>query len=448
MFLFENRLAYLNNRRSDLTNSVVYSQGRLTTDALSWSENDQQYRLPLSDVVGVSLGKAGTENDLFCLVVHSYLLTRIKKWFGTVTKRRRVLQTHKFACPDAEVRSRWLLALQSALHEVSIESTLHLPPRRLHIILNPVSGDKQARQVYPLIKPVFEHSNIQLTVTETTGIGHGYELTKAIDLAEIEGLVIMGGDGTVHEVINGLMDRADWKTAIQTPIGVIPAGTGNGLCKTLLDKAGEPYDPMSAAFLVAKGKCQSFDLIEIEQAGNRQYSFLSVEWAIASDVDLGSECLRWLGSFRHVLYALICILRLRAYKGRFAFLPASSSHPHSPFVQNNHWQVIEDEFVLFWAMNTKWATHDMKMAPRARLCDGFIDVIIIRKGVSRLQLLMAFLKTATGEYVNMQHVEYYKVRQFSIEPLTQKGILAVDGEQAPYSLLKATVQQSLACIMG
>ena len=52
-------------------------------------------------------------------------------------------------------------------------------------------------------------------------------------------MLICSGDGLIYEVINGLMRRLDWRRAIQTPIGVIPCGTGNALAASILWKAGE-----------------------------------------------------------------------------------------------------------------------------------------------------------------------------------------------------------------
>lgn len=464
--IFEEKLAYLNNAANvdmvtrlrpedcaeDISQTAI-AQGRLTADALYWFDQGAQHTLSLADVVGASLCEYSTPNALPCFVVHTYPLLEQKQRMGLAKKRRRVLKTYVFACPSAQACAHWVKAIHRALRGVPLTGQAEPHPRRFHIFLNPNSGKKQARQIFQQIKPLLEKSNLSFTLIETTHPGHGFESIQTMDLAEIDGLVVIGGDGTLHEVINGLMNRADWETAIQTPLGVIPAGSGNGLCKTLLERAGEPYDPISAAFLIAKGRKQAFDLVEMVQNGDRYYSFLSLEWAIASDVDIGSEHLRYLGSLRHTIQALICILRGQTYKGRFSFLPAHnlrfpSSNITVPTAQNSSWQVIEDDFVLFWAMNIKWAAHDMKMAPHAALCDGAIDVIVIRQGISRLQLLRAFLKTYTGEYVDMEHIEYYKVLRFSLVPLTPVGLLAVDGEQVGYSPIQATVQKGLACILG
>ena len=242
------------------------------------------------------------------------------------------------------------------------------------------------------------------------------------------------------------MSRKDYQDAIKTNIGVIPAGTGNGLCKSLLEASGEPYDPLSAAFLIAKNKQQSCDVAIIKQNGKLQYSFLSLAWGFISDVDIESEKLRFLGTLRIDIYALLLICLMRTYKGRFSFIPHPDWKPINcgKFSKQDKWYVIEDEFVLLWAMNTTWAAHDLNTAPHAKLDDGVMDVLIIRRGATRRQLLKAFLACSSGKHISLPCVEYYQVQSFKLEPLTDRGIFVVDGEPVDYAPIKMEMMPRLA----
>ena len=342
-------------------------------------------------------------------------------------------------------------------------------PSRLHVLLNPMSGKRKARSIFQQVRPLLEKSYPQLRVTETTASGHAQKIVQDMDLSEVAGLVAIGGDGTIYEAINGLMSRADWQTAIKTPIGVIPAGTGNGLVKTLLEISGQAYDPIGAAFLIARGQQRPLDLVMIEQEGRRYYSALSLSWAFISDVDIESDRLRFLGSLKNDIYALLRIWNLRTYPGRFSFFPASEPARQvckpflecsccssemaalsdlQPIAQDGRWQVLEGEFVVFWAMNVAWAAHNLKAAPHAHLSDGAIDVLVVRRGISKWQLLSAFLSSAKGGHICSPHVDYYKVRSFRLEPLTSRGILAVDGERVNYSPVQVQVLRGLARVFS
>ena len=446
--IFEERLIYLAEKRQAFTFNQT-PKAILTTNAIIWYADDNKHQLYLDDVVGVSIPEDSHLNQMPCLTVNAYPLVQ---WGKFSVKRQRILREYKFACPNIEVRSRWLQAINNTLRGFPVDARAET--RRLQILINPISGKKQGRKIFAQVRPLLERSHLHFTVTETFSAEETRNFLQKMALEEIDSLVIVGGDGTIHEAIDCLMSRDDWQSAIQTTIGVIPAGTGNGLCKSLLELSREPYDPISAAFLIAKGKKQPCDLVTFKQNtfkqnSRRYYSFLSLSWALASDVDIESERLRFLGYLRTDIYALMRILSLRSYKGRFSFLPHSDGkHPPCQSREwDGEWQVIEDEFILFWAMNTAWANHSMKAAPYAQLADGAMDVLLVRRGASRLELLSAFLRCAKGEHIFLPCMEYYKVRCFRLEPLTDRGILAIDGEQVNYSPIEMKVIKGLARVM-
>jgi sphingosine kinase len=434
LVIFEHQLAIFPEKPQHL--------GILTTDSLFWWQHGDKQQLALRDVVGVSLLNREKDKDP-CLVVHAY---PVVKTGYLCKKQQRVLKEYCFTCPNEAVRSQWQRAINNTLEGKPLDAIIQ--PRHLQIIINPVSGRGQASQILQQVRPLLDRSNLEYTVTETLSAADTKNLVFNLNLANTDGIVIVGGDGTIHDAIAGLMSRPDWETAIKTPLGIIPGGTGNGLCKSILELSGESYDPLNAAFLIVKGKRQTFDLATVKQNGKEYYSCLSLAWGLSSDVDIESEKLKFLGSLRFDFYALILICLMRTYKGRLAFIP----HPdcqlsqQSKISQQGEWYIIEDEFIFLWAINTPWAAHDMKPAPYAQLNDGAIDVLIMRKGTSRLELLQALLRVGKGQHLSLPHIEYYKVRSLRLEPLTKKGILVVDGESIDYSPLEMTAIPRLACV--
>ena len=152
-----------------------------------------------------------------------------------------------------------------------------------------------------------------------------------------------------------------------------------------------------------------------------------------------------MGSLRFDLYALFRICLLRTYRGKFSFIPHPDCKNFKQAIkQQGEWQVIEEDFIFLWAMNTPWAAHDMNVTPYARLDDGAIDILIMRQGTSRLELLQVLLRCGKGEHLDLPHMEYYKVRSFCLEPLTSKGLLVVDGELVEYSPIKMQIISNLA----
>ena len=428
--IFESKLAGYPQKAEELAT--------LTKEYLSWQQEGIRQQLDLKDIVGTSSIDYGDERQP-CLLVSAY-----PRQTGSIDKQRRILQEYYFICEDLAKRSQWQKAINNTL--IGREINADIKRRRLKVIINPNSGKKKATKMFDRVRPLFDRANLEYTVTETKSAADTKNLVSNLDLVETDGLVIVGGDGTIHDAIAGLMSREDSDTAIKIPLGIIPGGTGNGLCKSLLSAAGESYDPMNAAFIIARGRQQSFDLAQARQCDRQYYSFLSLAWGLISDVDLESEKLRFLGAYRFDVYALFLMSLLRTYRGRFSFLPHHDCQIYGNQVMTDKqgWQVIEDDFIFLWAMNTPWAAHDMNVTPYARLNDGAIDVLVMRRGTSRLELLQALLLCGKGQHLDLPHMEYYKVKAFKLEPLTEKGILVVDGEQVNYSNIEMTVLPNLA----
>ena len=94
---------------------------------------------------------------------------------------------------------------------------------------------------------------------------------------------------------------------------------------------------------------------------------------------------------------------------------------------------IDDEFLFVIACNTKFTGRGMKLAPRAEIGDGKIDVVLVRRA-SRLQMLKLFSRMYDGSHVSMDCVEYHQVRSLAIES-EDCELLDLDGEmkgRAPF----------------
>lgn len=403
------------------------TKGILKEDALIWWQQGQQMSIALADVVGVS---QETSPPTPFLKKETGVNLEVKKnsrgfvisaYPGKGGKRK--LHKYYLLAENEEGRSRWLEAINQRLG--------HVAQRRLLVVINPTSGKKKALTIWQQVSVLFDASYISYQVVISQGVEQIRDMLNRLDISQIDGVVIIGGDGTVYEVINGLY-KADKKL----PLGIIPGGTGNGLCKSLLEMSGEAYEAINAAFVVAKGKLKPIDLVLTTQDKKRSYSLLSLSWGLVSDVDIESNGLRFLGDLKNDIYALLRIINLRYYPGRLSFIPPDQDTK----------QVIEDDFVLVWTMNAKWTAHNMIVAPSGSLTNGEMDILLVRRGVSRWQLLRAFLLIGKGKHIDLKGIECYRAKSLKLEPLNSKGILAVDGEQVEYKEITMEVKSAGATV--
>uniref|UniRef100_A0AAY4ALP1 sphingosine kinase n=1 Tax=Denticeps clupeoides TaxID=299321 RepID=A0AAY4ALP1_9TELE len=344
-------------------------------------------------------------------------------------------------------------------------------PRRLLLLVNPFSGRGQAMQwCQTHILPMIREASISYNLIQTERQNHARELIREISLPEWDGIIIISGDGLLHEVINGLMERPDWEQAIKTPVGILPCGSGNALAGSINHYAGfdmclrEPL-LLNCCFLLCRGGVMPMDMVSVTTspsspspqngrpaAPRRLYSFLSVAWGFVSDVDIESERYRGLGSARFTLGTLVRLASLRSYKGRLSYLPVwggSFSPPRDDLLPpldqplpTRDWVTIEGDFVLVLAIYQSHLGADLLAAPQACFNDGLIHLTFVRAGISRATLLRLFLAMERGAHLSLSspYVSHVTAKAFRLQPLSSKGTLTVDGELVPYGPLQAQVK--------
>ncbi len=276
--------------------------------------------------------------------------------------------------------------------------------RRMIAVVNPHGGSRRAPWILETVKPIFAAGGIELDVHRTERAGHARELARTLDLDGCEGLCVFGGDGTIHEVVDGLMQRA--KPA-SVPLGVIPAGSGNTVHQHL-----ECTDPLEAARRIVAGRTAPLDVARATMEQGVVHCVDIIGWGAVADINRTAETLRRLGPTRYALAALWHILRPRPRRATLVL----------------DGQSVEDDFLFVIGCNTKFTGKGMRLAPRAEIGDGKIDVIVLRRATRR-QMLRLLARVFDGSHLALGCVEYYQVRSFAIESPGCE-VLDLDGEIA------------------
>ncbi|RMZ93189.1 sphingosine kinase 1 [Brachionus plicatilis] len=458
--------------------------------------------LNLNDLAGSSIGKGHNKDDTSSYLI---LYTYIKNPNNPSSKRKRItyeLSYSQYSTYEQNLIhvSKWHSQLDNILKKRLYSHSDKLKP--FLVLVNPNAGSGKAKNIYfERVCPIFSEANLSDVLVFTQQQNFAREYVKEAKLDDFAAILVISGDGLMHEVINGLMERKDWPTAIKTPLGHIPGGSANALscCVAYLSK--EVFKGMSiesfaaqTCFNLTKSLANPLDLVAFELSDRRiVHSFLSFEWAIIADVDLESEKYRFLGGMRFALGAVKRIINLRVYRGRFSFVPADDyldyepkdssikiNRQKSPIDFNdggseemeskfkhlspldkpvpNNWLTIEEDFVLFLVTYLPLISSDFLASPQATFNDGHMHVIFIKQGITKTELLKLFANTENGDHLKHHLVEYVKVKAFRLEPIglvsngqvdtSNRGIMMVDGESVPTGPIQAEIMPSLGNILA
>ncbi len=270
------------------------------------------------------------------------------------------------------------------------------------LIVNPVSGNKDGIILVEKILPILESNGSKVDLIISNFKGHPYEIAKTFEISNYDAIALVGGDGSMHEVINGMMDRPDKKIL---PIGLITAGTGNSLMHDL-----DALDPIEASKKIVEGKKLKIDLAKIQMEDKQIFAFNVIGWGLPVTINDRAEKMRFFGPQRYNIASILEILRNPKWPVRFVV----------------DGEEINGTYAFFLACNTIYTGNGMKIAPKAQLNDGKFDVILLKEA-SRWKLIKLFTKIFSGNHIHDPLIKYIQAKEFSVSDTNKKN-LNIDGQ--------------------
>lgn len=152
--------------------------------------------------------------------------------------------------------------------------------RPVHIILNPTSGRGTGKRLRPEVSSELTRLGLEVSLEETERRGHAAELARAAALRGARRIVAAGGDGTVHEVVNGILQARLEGLQRLPALGIIPIGTGNDFVKSV----NGGTDRRVAYQVIADGVVRHFDLGRVSWDGGIEYFMNGVGTGIDVEV--------------------------------------------------------------------------------------------------------------------------------------------------------------------
>ena len=304
-------------------------------------------------------------------------------------------------------------------------------PKKVHLMVNPYAGKKKGRDVAKRVIELVEQAGVEVECSYSAYSGHLVTVASALVVGENEVIAVVGGDGSLSEVISGRMLLG---TSRKETFALIPAGTGNSHAHDLGLSTVEV-----AVEAMLHGHQQALDLAKVElteglpgSTGERmvRYSHNLVTWGLGVDSTIQAEKMRWMGPARYDVGILLAIL---ANRRRTATLTLDD-------------RFITDDFTLFLVQNTQTGGSMLPLAPGASTDDGLMDIGILKK-MSRRDVLKAFgMLKKEGRHVFHPRVDYHRFTTLEIET-EEPTAINIDGENIGSTPLSMNVLKHAAYIM-
>ncbi len=266
-------------------------------------------------------------------------------------------------------------------------------PGKVKLLFNPIANLGRARNL---------SSSLQSTLAEVDGgdwvetayPNHAKELARQAASEGYDLVVALGGDGTVHEVLNGLMEAP---VGSRPALGVVPIGSGNDFSFAV----GVPPDPLAALRRVLNGTPHMVD-IGLMRMDN------SIQFYWANAVGIGFDTLVTIHS-RHIPI-------LQGFALYFAAVLQTILLNYVPFhvktkTDGKEW---EDDFLMMVLCNGQREGGGFYVSPGGNPNDGVLDYVSVRR-ISRLRMLLTLPHFMKGTQASLNYIGTGNFRKLELE---------------------------------
>jgi len=277
---------------------------------------------------------------------------------------------------------------------------------KAELIVNLTAGGGKPHKHLNTVSKYLKENGLNFKMRTTSHQGEAVELAQKAADNGAELIVSVGGDGTVNEIVNGIM-----KSKNDPPLGIIPLGWANDFIKS----TNIPSDIIEACKILIKGKTKKIDIGLI----NNQIYFANI-----CGVGFDAEVARLANQMKSK-HPNLRIL------SAFVYVFATVKKLLSPFGYHNvkikfDGQEINSKILCIAISNGKFYGGRFKITPEAILDDGLLEVCLIEE-MGRFKYLRFIPKVFIGTHASVKGIYFYRAKEIVIQ--SSKPILAqVSGE--------------------
>jgi YegS/Rv2252/BmrU family lipid kinase len=265
------------------------------------------------------------------------------------------------------------------------------------ILVNPKSGNGKGVKALLIIKNILDEKGIAYNVYETEYPHHATEIVRKLNKQPHTDLIMMGGDGTFNEVLNGI---DNFETI---NVGAIPCGSGNDFARA----AKFSTNAAEAMEVILKNNLGYVDFIQLEdrRALNCAGAGMDVDVLVKYNKMKGSN-----PELKYLLALISTLLHLRFHKLRLTV----------------NGEVQEKNVFLIVVANGTSIGGGMPISPNSAVDDKMLNIVAINK-LPKRKILPTLLKFLKGKHIDMPCTEQYLAKEALIEILDDSAT-EVDGQ--------------------
>lgn len=277
------------------------------------------------------------------------------------------------------------------------------------LIINPTSGNGKSKKSWQRISTLLTHHGIRFYAAFTKYSKHESELVQHAINNGFTKIISVGGDGTLHHIVNGIMSQKLVETTT-IQLAVIPIGTGNDWVKTY----NIPAKIEKSIVNIIQGKAVLQDIGKLVTKNNTITYFNNVA-GIGYDGYVVDK-LKKLKKFGAIAYLLSGIYGLLFYK-------------KTDFKIEFNDKILQEKCLMTIFGICKFSGGGMQFTKDVNPTDGLLD-ITIAKNLTLVDLLLNLPKLYNGKIVNHKKVTTYKTTDIKVTPISSvdKPFIQADGE--------------------
>ena len=266
-----------------------------------------------------------------------------------------------------------------------------------HLIANPKAGNKKVEKLLKATLKMFDDAGAEYVLHETQYKAHGREIAEELTKEDGVNIIAVGGDGTVHDVLNGIRDVE------KCNFGIIPLGTGNDFAAS----ADVSYKLEKAVKVILNGKTKPTDFLTV---GDKRCMNVA---GVGIDVDVLVRCAkgRGTGRLKYLRSLIVSFFKFHGYE----------------ITVECDGEKIEKKILMVVACNGKQFGGGIRICPVAQIDDGKLNLMVVDCFRSKWKILSAFICLLRGRIMRYKHKRHFHTEYAKITT-KQPCVVQLDGE--------------------